>query len=111
MKINSVVRFADERIKSAFADLEYGGFSEKKLHKELTIAISTIGNNAFCGVQIPKKLIPKQYKKKYTISNLWKFNLSNGWRLLYALESDEVVVVSIIVEWCSHKEYERIFKY
>jgi len=37
--------------------------------------------------------------------------LRNGWRLLYTLKEEEMVVIGIILEWLPHKEYERRFKY
>lgn len=67
--------------------------------------------NAFCGIQIPKRLIPKTYLRKYGVDNLWKYDLPEGWRLLYSVRRDEIIVVSIILEWPPHKEYERRFGY
>lgn len=70
-----------------------------------------IEEDAFCAIQIPKKLIPKIYIDKYRIDNLWKYDLPSGWRILYSVAKGEVVVISIIIEWMAHKEYERRFKY
>ncbi len=67
--------------------------------------------NAFCGIQIPKRLIPKVYIKKYGIDNLWKYDLPKGWRLIYSVAGDGILIISIIIEWFDHKEYERRFKY
>lgn len=74
-------------------------------------ALDNIEKNAFCGVQIPKKLIPKVYVDKYDVKNLWKYDLPKGWRLIYSVANDEVVVISLIIEWFDHKMYERKFKY
>ncbi len=73
--------------------------------------METIEVNAFCGIQIPKHLIPKEYTKKYDIKNLWKYNLPNAWRLLYSVEGNNVKIISIILEWLDHKKYERRSKY
>jgi hypothetical protein len=62
-------------------------------------------------VQIPKRLVPKEYKTKYKVKNLWKYNLSNNWRLLYSIADDEILVVSIILDWLNHEEYEKKMKY
>jgi hypothetical protein len=67
--------------------------------------------NPFCGIAIPKRLIPKIYIRKYGINNLWKYNLPGAWRLLYSIAGNRVKIVAIILEWLSHKEYERRFKY
>ena len=47
----------------------------------------------------------------YEIDNLWKYDLPRGWRLMYSVARDEVIVISIILEWLPHKEYERRFGY
>lgn len=30
---------------------------------------------------------------------------------MYSIANDEIVVVSIIIEWLDHKEYEKRFRY
>ncbi|MEA1904772.1 MAG: hypothetical protein U9M97_02690 [Candidatus Hadarchaeota archaeon] len=40
-----------------------------------------MAKDAFCGIQIPKKLIPREYSRKYGIDNLWKYDLPGGWSL------------------------------
>ncbi len=111
MKLQSTARFADNGIKEAFYKLEKGDESEQKLFKLIDQALSDIEEDAFCGIQIPKKLIPKEYKKKYGVTNLWKYNLPEGWRLIYSIAKEEVIVVSLVLEWFDHKNYERRFNY
>lgn len=111
MKLPTKVRFADERIKQAFEQLLNSKGDERKLHDWLVRAFNDIEQNAFCGIQIPKRLIPKEYLQKYGVHNAWKYNLPNAWRLIYSIENQEIVVVSIVLEWMDHKEYEKRFKY
>jgi len=63
------------------------------------------------GLKIPKKLWPKLYVQHYGITNLWKYDIPNGWRLIYTIETNEVKIVNIILEWPDHKNYERRFGY
>lgn len=64
------------------------------------------------GIQIPKRLFPKEYVIKYKINNLWKYDLPDGWRLIYTLNPlNQVEILSVILEWFNHKEYERRFHY
>ncbi len=63
MKLPSESKFADDKIKEAFYKLEQGDTSEKELFKLINQALDNIESNAFCGVQIPKKLIPKVYEQ------------------------------------------------
>ena len=103
--------FADKKVKEAFEDLENSKTEDKNLYRWLNRAFDDISENAFCGIQIPKKLIPKVYLKTYGIDNLWKYNLPNAWRLLYSVARDEIIIIAIILEWLSHKEYDRRFGY
>lgn len=111
MKFPSRIRFADKKIRQAFGKLKDGKTEDRKLYGFLERAFNDIEEHAFCGIRIPKKLIPKEYRKKYSIDNCWKYNLPNAWRLLYSVEREEITILSIILEWLNHKEYERRFKY
>ena len=111
MKLPSKIQFADEKVKKAFFELENAKGDEKQLYEFLERAFNDIEENAFCGIQIPKKQIPKDYVKKYGIKNLWKYNLPNAWRLIYSIESNQILVLSIVLEWMDHKNYERKFNY
>lgn len=105
------VVFADKKLKNAFDKLKDSKTDDKNLYKWLNRAFDDIAENAFCGIQIPKRLIPKKYIDKYKIDNLWKYNLPNAWRLLYSVARDEIIIISIILEWLPHKEYEKRFDY
>jgi len=105
------IKFADEKVKKAFEELQYSTTEDKHLFDFLERAFKDIEKNAFCGIQISKKQIPKEYLKKYGIDNCWKYNLPNAWRLLYSVAREEVTVISIILEWSKHKEYDRKFNY
>jgi len=75
-------------------------------------AIKDIMQNAYCGRPLPKRLFPKEYIQKYKINNLWKYDLPDGWRLLYTITTpNKVEILAIILEWFNHKEYERRFNY
>jgi len=38
--------------------------------------------------------------------------MPKGWRLLYTISpEDEVQLISAILDWFNHKDYERKFKY
>jgi Txe/YoeB family toxin of Txe-Axe toxin-antitoxin module len=108
MKKPSKVIFASYELEKSFYSLDEDDF----LRKSITKGIRDLKANAFSGIQIPKRLFPKEYVKKYKINNLWKYNLPKGWRLLYTLTADnEIELVSVILEWLDHKQYERRFNY
>ena len=39
------------------------------------------------------------------------YNLPNAWRLVYTIKEDEIRILSIILEWFNHKDYEKKFNY
>jgi len=64
MKLSTKVKFIDHKTKEAFEELENSTGEDKNLHSWLISAFKDLEENAFCGIQIPKKLIPKEYLKK-----------------------------------------------
>ena len=112
MQKPSKIRFAEDELKKAIDDLAQGTSEEKLICKSLLNAFEKLEENAFSGIQIPKKFIPKEYLTKYNITNCWKYNLPKGWRLIYAIvDNQEVFVISLILEWFDHKNYEKKFNY
>lgn len=109
--MKSEIKFVDEKIQKSFEELKNSKTEDRKLYKWITRAFGDLEINAFSGIQIPKKLIPKIYVEKYGIDNLWKYDLPSGWRLIYAVQNGTICVLSIILEWMSHKDYEKRFKY
>lgn len=102
--------FADEKLKEAFDRLKYSA-AEKRLYDNLMRAFDDIEKAPTAFIHIKRKLIPKEYVTKYGIDNLWKYDLPNGWRLLYSLGRDEIEIIAIILDWFDHKNYERKLGY
>jgi len=108
--MKSEIFFGDERLKKQFEELKE--LKEKYVYEQIIKAFENLEEDAFCGIQIPKRLIPKEYEKRFgPISNLWKYNLPDAWRLIYTVKNNKVNVLSVILEWLDHKEYERRFHY
>ncbi len=110
MKETYVV-FANKKLEKEFESLKKGKEQDKKLYKFIERAINDLKKDPSCGIKIQKKLWPKSYVRQYKVSNLWKYDLPNGWRLIYTIKTDELIVLNIILEWFNHKEYEKRFKY
>ena len=109
--MKSRIEFAEAKTEKALQDLRNSRTEDKKLYKWIFRAFEDLEENAFCGIQLPKRLIPRVYFDKYGIDNLWKYDLPKGWRLIYSVAKGQVRVLSIILEWMSHKKYERRFNY
>ena len=105
------VTFCDNKIESNFETLKEGKFEDKKLYEFIERAIKDLKKDSNCGIKIPKNLWPKIYIQKYKITNLWKYDLPNAWRLIYTIKADKVMILNVILEWMTHKEYEKRFKY
>ncbi len=106
--MESKINFANEKIQKAFEKLKK---DDPNLYKIIIRAFEDIEKNVFCGIQIPKRLIPKEYFQKFNVKNIWKYNLPDAWRLIYSIEGKNLLIFSIILEWLDHKTYERRFKY
>ena len=81
--MKSAVYFADEQVQQTFLTLQSGRAEEKEIFNQLNTAFDMIAMDPFCGIQVPKRLIPKMYITKYGIDNLWKYNFFKNWRLMY----------------------------
>ena len=104
----SKVKFADDKVEKNFNELS----ENNEIKKYIKRAIRDIEMNAFCAIPVPKKLIPEIYIKRFGIRNLWKHDLPDGWRLLYTVTTpSQVEIVSVILEWFDHPNYERRFGY
>ena len=105
------VAFIDAKLLEAFNKLKTGKFEDKQLAVEINAAMDRLKEDPFCGIKIERRLWPKEYVKKYGIDNLRKYDMRSGWRLTYTLSGNSVEIVSIVLEWLGHKNYERLFGY
>jgi len=86
--------------------------NEDPVKKGLMKAIRELTEDAFCGRNVKKNLIPKSLIQKYGLNNLWIYNLPDGWRMLYVLTpSEEIEIIAVILDWMNHKDYERLFNF
>ena len=102
------VNFIDLELKKTFEELEK---SDPRLFKEINKAIQNICQNSSCGRNVKKKLIPKELIQRYSIDNLWIYNLRKDWRLLYSVGRYEIELIAVILDWMDHKDYEKLFKF
>ncbi|MBU4283973.1 MAG: type II toxin-antitoxin system YoeB family toxin, partial [Nanoarchaeota archaeon] len=86
------VTFSNKKLESNFESLKKGKFQDKQLYNFIEKAIKDLKKDPASGIKIPKKLWPKIYIQKYKITNLWKYDLPNGWRLVYTIKTDEIMI-------------------
>ena len=104
----SKVVFISEKLEKTFDSIP----ENEVLKKHIKKAIENLKENALAGTRIPKRLFPREYIVRYNVTNLWKYDLPDGWRLIYTLVSpNKVEILSVILEWFNHPDYERKFHY
>jgi hypothetical protein len=108
--MKSEVRFFDTRTRQAYRALQEGDDADRTLYRAISSTFDNLEADAFSGVRIPKRIIPKHYLYK-DIRNLWKYDLPKGWRLICSVISGDRIVLSLIIEWFDHTNYERRFGY
>jgi len=108
-RLHTIV-FFNQKLEAAYQKLAVGPTEERELYSQLEEAFKELKKDSECGTKIPSKLWPKEYAR-LGITNLWKYDLLNGWRLIYTLTGDKIEVMAIVLEWFSHKEYEKRFGY
>lgn len=105
------VTFINKNKENDFEVLKKGKFESKEIHKWITRVIERLKFDPRYGIKIPRNLWPRDYLERYTINNLWKCDLPKGNRLTYTLFVKENTIVVSIIEWMTHKEYEKRFNY
>ena len=86
---------------------------EKSILNAVNKKIDIIKLNVHYGDPISKNLIPKQYIEKYGISNLFRVELPNFWRMLYTLTNSEseIEIIAFVLDIIDHKKYNKKFGY
>ena len=62
------------------------------------------------GNPIKKDLIPKNFKNN-GITNLYRVELSNFWRMLYTINGNRIEIFLFVLNIINHKDYNKIFGY
>jgi hypothetical protein len=86
---------------------------ERMIFDALNKKIQLIKANHHYGEPIAKKLIPEEYKIKYSVSNLFWVELPNFWRMLYTLTNNdsEVEIIAFVLDVFDHDKYNKKFGY
>ena len=75
--------------------------------------VELLKENVHYGQPIAIKLIPAEYKTKYGITNLFRVELSNFWRMLYTLTAGNsgIEIIVLVLDRINHKKYDKKFGY
>ena len=87
---------------------------EDKESKTILSSFNRIKNilkeNPQYGDPIKKELIPASLKK-IGITNLYRVELSNYWRMLYSITGNKIEVLVFVLNIIDHKEYNKLLGY
>ena len=87
--------------------------TEQTILNTINDKMKFIKANHHYGDPIKKKLIPKKYKLKYKVTNLFRVELPNFWRMLYTLTEGEtkIEIIAFVLDIMDHKDYNKKFGY
>jgi hypothetical protein len=90
-----------------------GSKNEETILKAFHQKVELIKKDIHYGQQIFKNRFPKQYKRQYGITNLWRVELPSFWRMIYTITSDSsnIEIVILVIDILDHKQYDKIFGY
>lgn len=80
---------------------------EMRLLKSINNKIDILKYNPVYGQSVSKALIPKVLN----VDNLFRIELTNYWRMLYTLRTNEVEIISFVLYILDHYTYDKLFGY
>jgi len=90
----------------------FESLSEKNpLKKELRNVFLILKDDCLSGQKIQQNKWPSIYVKKYEITNLWRYALQSGWRMVYTIIGEPDGLIVSVLEVFSHKDYDERFEY
>lgn len=101
------VIFLDKELEDIFDSLE----DEDPIKKGIIEAIKNIRENSQVGELMGKSsVILHNYKKKYGVKTLRVYDLPLYYRLMYTITPRDVEIISTILDWKNHKDYDKLCK-
>ena len=87
--------------------------TERTILKAITKKIEIIKSNPHYGDPIAKSFIPREYLDKYEITNLFRVELPNYWRMLYTLKDGDTKceIIAFVLDLIDHPTYNKKFGY
>ncbi|MCK4365041.1 MAG: hypothetical protein KAW45_03215 [Thermoplasmatales archaeon] len=87
--------------------------TERTILNAITKKIEIIKSNPHYGDPIAKSLIPREYLDKYEITNLFRVELPNYWRMLYTLKDGDTKceIIAFVLDLLDHSVYNKKFRY
>lgn len=87
---------------------------ETSLLESINTKIAFLKKDIHYGQAIAKRLFPKKHMQQFSITNLFRIELSSFHRMLYTITNNKEnknEIVIFILEIVSHKKYNKLFNY
>ncbi len=88
---------------------------DSSFHQTLLRSINRVRDllkqNPFAGDQVKKKQIPQKYIQKFDVDNVWRIELADRWRLVYAITGNQIEIITFVMDIFDHKDYDKVFGY
>lgn len=91
----------------------YSSLGKNHKHRKWIKAMREIlSENMLIGEKIRKNRMPRDYIRKYNVSNLYRYAHPEGFRSTYTIQlMGEDGFCPIILDFLSHNDYEQVFDY
>tara|TARA_Y100000034_G_C6829969_1_gene374553 strand:- start:740 stop:1111 length:372 start_codon:yes stop_codon:yes gene_type:complete len=83
----------------------------QSLLRSINRAKDLLRQNPFTGNQVRKSKIPRKYIINYDVSNLWRMELANRWRLVYTITGNKLEIINFVLDIFDHRDYDKVFGY
>ncbi len=86
---------------------------ERMILKAVNYKLELVRENFQYGDPIGKDLIPEEYKKNYGVTNLFRVELPDFWRMLYTASEggSDIEIIAFVLDILSHPDYNKKFGY
>ncbi|MCL4379620.1 MAG: hypothetical protein M1160_01115 [Candidatus Marsarchaeota archaeon] len=109
----------EKKVKEEKANGTASSFNQT-LFRSINDKIAILKTKCDYGDQIPRKIVLRtKYMRDYSVTNLFRVDLSGYWRMIYTLrqpqrDNPEVDILAIwldVLDIIDHKKYNKIFGY
>lgn len=89
----------------------YERLTNQQLKKQIDTAMDLLKSKPDAGNSIERNRWPSKYIHEHDITNLFRYQLPDGYRLIYTIMSQGNEIICVLLEVFNHKEYEQRFGY
>jgi hypothetical protein len=111
----TIISFSDEasKVYDFLAENANNYKQERMLFNALNKKLAQVKQDPTFGQPIKKGLIPKYYRLRFAVTNLYRVELPQFWRMIYTItkQGQNIEIIAFILDVCDHKEYDKRFKY